>query len=86
MAVRIGGIIWRPFKKYLFGSFLLANMIVVLPYTVSRSEKQFLEGFQCWLLLGLLFVCFLANVRQYFEMDWVTGWHVTTMRRWHGLS
>ena len=24
---------------------------------------------------------FLANVRQCFEMDGVTGWHVTTMNR-----
>ena len=31
-------------------------------------------------------VClFLANVRQCFEMSVVTGWHVTTMREWHGL-
>ena len=27
----------------------------------------------------------LANVRQYLEMGGVTGWHVTTIRRWHDL-
>ena len=49
----------------------MANMIVVLPETVSRPEKQFLYGFKCRLMVGLLFVSFLANARQCFEMGGV---------------
>ena len=37
---------WRDnmevFQKHLFGSFQLAKMIVMLPNTVSRHDKQFL--------------------------------------------
>ena len=32
-------------QKHLFWNFLMANMIVVLPETVSRPEKQFSKVF-----------------------------------------
>ena len=38
MAARIGGTIWRLFKKHLLGNFEMTNMIVVLSETVSRPE------------------------------------------------
>ena len=39
----------------------MANMIVLLPETVSRSEKQFLR-FSVLIIAGVAVVCFLANV------------------------
>ena len=62
----------------------MANMVVLLPETVSKYVNSFPKVFNveyCWGCC--LFV--LANVRQYLEMGGVTGWHVTTIRRWHDL-
>ena len=82
MAARNGGIL-KSLLKIVVRQFLDDKHGSKLAATVSIDQKYSFKCFHSRLLLELMFFS-KENVRQCFEMGWVTGRHLT-IRKWHSL-